>query len=385
MTTATPPIDQLSAEFAQGGPTATLAKAAEILKQQRKYHELFEVLKMQLRHRLSLPITGGEVADDLSEATRNALEEGLVDACRQVGTLLLEQGSVREGWMYLRPVGDKKLAQSLLEKIEADEENSEDLIEVCLHEGIDLGRGFELVLDSYGTCSAITTYDQSVARRPAEEQVPAARKLLERVHRDLVASVKTDIARQEGAQPKESTLAGLLADRDWLMQEGTYHLDTTHLASTVRIARVFNDRADVEKALDLTAYGLRLAEQFQYQGDEPFPATYPHHKLFFSALLGRDIDAALQHFREKAELLDVQYNGTVAIDVYVDLLRRLGRPGEALREAIRMSPAAGQPAGLSLSLLQLASEAGDFESLMHYCRERGDLLGYTAALVRSAK
>lgn len=385
MPTDTATIDQLSAEFAQGGASATLTKAATILREHKKYHELFEVLKMQLRQRLGLPLTGGELADQLSEPTRLALEEGLVDACRTVGTLFLEQGSVREGWMYLRPVGDKQLAQSLLAKIEADEENTEDLIDVLLHEGIDLGRGFELVIESYGTCSSITTYDQAVARRPADEQVPAARKLLERVHRDLIASVKTDIARQEGSQPKEATLAALLADRDWLMQDGTYHLDTTHLASTVRISRVFKDKADIQKALDLTEYGLRLAEQFQYQGDEPFTATYPHHKLYFNALLGNDIEPALKHFREKAELLDVQFHGTVAIDVYVDLLRRIGRPAEALKAALTMSPAAGQPAGLSLSLLQLAEEAGDFDSLLAYCRDRGDLLGYTAALVKSGK
>ena len=66
--------------------------------------------------------------------------------------MLLAAGHVRDGWMYLRPVGDKRAAAALIAKIEPDEDNMEELVDVCLREGVDVARGFQLVLDNYGTC-----------------------------------------------------------------------------------------------------------------------------------------------------------------------------------------------------------------------------------------
>ena len=88
-----------------------------------------------------------------------------------------------------------------------------------------------------------------------------------------------------------------MADREWLFQDNAYHIDTTHLASTVRIARVLADPADLRLALDLTEYGRRLSQQFQYQGDEPFVETYPSHALYFQALLGENVEEALAYFQ----------------------------------------------------------------------------------------
>jgi hypothetical protein len=378
-------FDQLQSALSQGGAEAALTQAAATLREQKKYHELFEVLKMQARRRIGLPILYADSGDNLGEKERSQLEEGLVAACREVGTLFLKDGQIREGWMYLRPVGDKAEAVRLLSAIEPGEENTEDLIEVCLHEGIDIGRGFGLVLSSYGTCSSITTYDSSVARRPRAEQAPAARLLLHRVHADLVSSVKHDIARQEGSQPSEKTLRELVADREWLFQDNSYHLDTTHLAATVRISRVLSDAADLRLALDLTEYGRRLSQQFQYQGDEPFAEMYPASALYFQALLGENIDEAAAYFKNKAEILDLQYHGLAAVETYVDLLTRLGQYSEAMAAAMKLSPKGVQPIGQAPSLIELAEKAGDYSPVLSYCQEKGDLLGYTAALVQGMR
>ncbi len=378
-------FDQLKSDLSRGGTDAMLAKVADTLRAEKKYHELFEALKMQVRRKLSLPVTYTSGGDELPEEKRNQLEEGLLAACREVGTLLFKQGKIREGWMYLRPVGERKEAAALLAGVEPNEDNTEELIEVALHEGVDIGRGYGIVLKSYGTCNAITTYDSSVARRPRAEQVPAARLLLRQVHADLVANVKADIGRQEGSQPKETTLKELVEDREWLFQENSYHLDTTHLAATVRIARVLTDAEDLRLALDLTEYGRRLNQQFQYQGDEPFAENYPAHSLYFQALLGENLDEALKYFRSKAEMLDPQYHGMVPIETYVDLLARTGRHYDALTEAIRLSPQSAHPVGIAPSLLELAEKAGDYTAFLDYCQQRGDVLGYAAGLVQAGK
>jgi hypothetical protein len=377
-------FDTLQATLASRGPAAALDEAAALLREQKKYHELFEVLKMQLRRKLGLPLLAGDASDGLSDSQRTKLEDGLIGACREVGGLLLADGKIREGWMYLRPVGDKAEATRLLSQIEAGEENYEDLIDVCLHEGIDIGRGYGLVLERFGTCNAITTYDSSLARRPRAEQAPAARLLLKNVHEDLVASVKADIARQEGQQPRENTLRELVTDRDWLFQDNSYHLDTTHLAATVRIARALTNPDDLRLALDLTEYGRRLSKQFQYQGDEPFADMYPANALYFQALLGENVEEALAYFKTKADMLDPQYHGYAAVETYIDLLTRLGRHDEALAAAMEFGLGSIQPLGSAPPLVELASRCGDFSSLLDHCRRKEDLLGFTAALVQSA-
>lgn len=379
------PYEFLQSELASHGPDAVLAKVAGQLRGEKKYHELFEALKMQVRRKLGLAIAYAESSDSLSEEKRSQLEEGLIAACREVGTLLLKEGKVREGWMYLRPVGDKVEAAELLAAVSPTEDNTEEIIEVALHEGVDVARGFGLVLETYGTCSSITTYDSTVARRPRKEQEPAAKLLLKRLHVDLVGSVKVDVARQEGSQPSETTLRELVADRDWLFHENSYHIDTTHLASTVRIARACSDPADLWLALDLTEYGRRLNAQFQYQGDEPFAEMYPSHAFYFQALLGENVEAALAYFKNKAEMLDPQYHTLVPVEIYVDLLARLGRYKEALNAAIALSKPGVQPVGLAPSLLELADKAGDFSAVLEYCQGKNDILGYAAALVASQR
>lgn len=377
-------FDHLQSALATGGAEAALEKAAALLRQQKKYHELFEVLKIQLRQKLGLPLLAGEATDGLSDGQRTKLEDGLIGACREVGAALLDEGKIREGWMYLRPVGDKAEAARLLATIQDTDENYEDLIDVCLHEGIDVGRGYGLVLDRFGTCNAITTFDSSLARRPRGEQAPAAKLLVRRVHDDLVASVKTDIARQEGKQPQENSLRVLVHDRDWLFQDNSYHLDTTHLAAAVRIARALTEPDDLRLALDLTEYGRRLSQQFQYQGDEPFAEMYPAAALYFQALLGENLEEAVAYFKNKAELLDPQYHGYAAIETYVDLLSRLNRHGEALVAAMQFGLGSIQPLGAAPSLVELARRSGDYAAVLAHCREKQDLLGFAATLAQSA-
>lgn len=379
------PFDNLQSALASGGPDAALREAANLFRQQKKYHELFEVLKMELRRKLGLPLLSIESTDSLSEEQRALLENGLIDACREVGDALLKEGQIREGWMYLRPVGDKAAAARLLGEIPATEENYEQLIDVCLHEGIDIGRGYGLVLEHFGTCNAITQYDSSIIRRPRAEQAPAARLLLRNIHADLLASVQADITRQEGKPPTEKTLGELVHDRDWLFQDNSYHLDTTHLASAVRIARALSDPEDVRLALDLTEYGRRLGQQFQYQGDEPFSEIYPNSALYFQALLGENVEAALAHFKTKAEMLDPQHHGYASIETYIDLLSRLSRHDEALAAALHFGLPSIQPLGNAQPLLALATHSRNFAGLLSHCRDKDDLLGFTAALVQSSQ
>ena len=191
-------FERLETQWKSGGAVAAVAELVNQLKEQQQYHELFEALKMQARIGLELsPMPTGE-AEDLDDQQRDQLEDGLIAACREVGLLLIEAGQLREGWMYLRPVGDKQLVKEALAKITLNDENRDEFVEVALHEGLDPQRGFAEVLGYYGTCNAITTFEGLVPHCEPADQQGITTQLVEHVHAELMATLTADIEQQQG-------------------------------------------------------------------------------------------------------------------------------------------------------------------------------------------
>ena len=126
------PFEELQRLASESGVDKSFDFLEQRFRHDKDYFKLFEVLKMRCRNRLGLPIVYSQQPDDLSEEQQRQLEDGLLDACREVGTLFFESGQFQEGWMYLQPVGDKALTEKLFRSIEPDEENADALIDICL-------------------------------------------------------------------------------------------------------------------------------------------------------------------------------------------------------------------------------------------------------------
>jgi hypothetical protein len=385
-------IDIFSTMSDLGGDSAAmLDQLIEHFREKRLPIELFEALKMRIRNRVGLPLLASENEPTHPEDAERQLEAGLLDACREAGTMLMQDGRISEGWMYLRPTGDSEAARELLANTEINDDNYDEMIQVLLHEGVDVGRGYQAVLDHQGTCNSITLYEQSLAQANKPHQQAAASKLLAHLYHELTTLVRDDIAGRD--RPKSDTtvdpsetLFDMVSKRKWVMDEGGYHLDTTHLASTVKIAAVLTDAKEIRNAWELTQYGRRLNHQFQYPGDEPFVDFYPAYATYYSVLLGEDVDAGLKYFERKAKGVDVAQHGTGAIETYVDLLKRTDRYQEAIDAAINLVPndvPAQQVVPLLIEIAQQSKSQDGvdaFSTILDYCQRRGDVLGYAAAL-----
>jgi hypothetical protein len=382
MATANNAFDLIQDKLTSSGVAETLDQLANQLRDQKQYRELFQALKMKARHALNLSAVSNDAEDDeLPEELRNKLDQGLLSACREVGLLMLADGDIREGWMYLRPLSDRKAAAEAMSEIEPDDDNMDELIEVLLHEGVDPGRGYGLVLEHYGTCNAITTFEGAMQSRTRDEQQQMAMLLLKHLHHELLENVKSDVAQKEDATPGETTLIELVGDRDYLFTDSSYHVDTTHLASTVRFARLLDGEAELRLALDLTEYGRRLHQQFQYSDNEPFADTYPSNALYYQALLGENMDEAVGFFEEKTKSVDQEEFGSLAIEVYIDLMARIGRYDAAIDATLDLMPKDQPAIGIAPSLYELCDKSGSFDRYLAACKEREDLLGYVAGLI----
>ena len=376
-------FDEIETLAADGNRLAAASRLVAHLEGLKQYHELFEALKMKLRLELGLPAAQAEEEGKLDEERELQLEKGLLDACCLVGKKLFAEGRVREGWMYMRPLGDREAAAEALAPLEATDENLDEMLEVLLHEGVDIARGYQLALERMGTCNSITMFESALAARPRADQQTAANLLVRHVHAELLENLKRDIEQREGDEPAEESLEQLLQARPELLKDGTYHLDTSHLASTVRFARVLDDEEPLKLALDIAAYGLQLHPQYQYPGEEPFLDLYPASAAFFRALLGQQVDGAIRYFRQKADSVDQEQFGTVAVEVLIDLLSRCGRQEEALAVYQKRLPPGSRTMGIAPSLLLLSQRLGGYSTMRQICRERDDLLGYAAAVLRN--
>lgn len=366
------------------------------MRRDARYPELFEALKMLHRIELGLPavhtdLSGAHVAtqqDALSPELQDQLDKKLLGACAEVGTALMRAGNLQEGWMYLRAVGDRQATADAMRDVPVTQDNLDTVLGLLVHEAIDVARGTKLSLEMRGTCNTITMLDSVVSMRGRSDQQAAVGTLVEHVHAELLSSLKSDIVRREKCDEtspvhSETSLETLLSTRPTLLRDGTYHLDTTHLSSTVRFARILDNEQQLRLAVDLAQYGRQLHSQYQYPSEEPFADLYPMSLGMFRALLGEHVDSALKMFLQKAESLDPQEHGTVAIETYADLLTRVGRPAEALQFLIKKMPRGMRPFGIAPSLLELAEASQDFQAMLSHAKERGDLVGYAAALLQS--
>lgn len=359
-----------------------LDELADQLRVARQYHELFEVLKLRLRHQLELPLLYDDSGDELGEATRDGLERGLLDACREVGTSFFLDGKPSDGWMYLRAIGNRKESAELLRQVEVTETGMDELIQVAVYEGVDTEYGFGLMLEHYGICNAITTYETVMPERSGSEQHAVAALLLNELYKDLMSNVASDREQRDGSAPEYQSLWELIDGHDELFEENAYHIDTSHLAAVTRFARTLDDPASLTKGWELSQYGQRLAEMYQQSDSPPFEDYYQSHGHIFAALIAKEateVQAALDFFRTKAEQVDESSSMNNSREVYIDLLVRTDRGSDAIRETIRLYPDV-IPRGLLSLLLEEVVRTGTYDELLDFAEQREDLLTYGTVL-----
>lgn len=353
-----------------------LESLARELAAEGRWHDLFQTRLVQQRQRLGLAADSTAQLDEIDEPLRSQLEEAYTTTCREVGELLLEAGQYREAWYYLRPAGEKaKLHQALSKVVPADDQ-IEGLIELALYEGVDVERGYGWLLGHYGTCNAITTLEGLGSQLAPGDLKACAAALVRHLHHELLNNVAGHIERVESNRPTAKSLIELFPNRGWLFEHEAAHVDASHLSSTVRFARVLEDKQVVRLAWELAEYGRRLHPTLQYAGEAPFAEHYPSHALLFAATLGEQVDEAVEHFTAQAAAAEPVQEGTAAIETLLVLLDRTGRWGEALAAYRQHVPVGIQLSPFAPRLLDLAKRSGDWETYSQIMRDRNDPVGF---------
>ncbi len=378
----------LEASLKGGGPDEAIGRLIEDLEAAGNYRLLLDALLLKARRELGLPLIQVGRLNDLPEPARSMFEERYVEALRHVGGRLLESDDVPGAWPYFQAIGEPGPVAEALDRLQPpdDPDRVARVIEIAFHQGANITRGFDLILENYGACSAITSLEQLA---PADETIRAAcvERLIRHLHAQLSDNLRHDIARRgQPRPPEEASIAELVADRDWLFGDEAYHIDVSHLSTVVRWSAMATDPEAVDLAIDLTEYGRRLSPRLQYEGTPPFDRVFDDHRLFLKAIRGRDVDEGIDHFRAKLAAVESSPDdpeSTLPAQVLVNLLMRLERWDEAID--IAESALASIPEAMLVCppIAELCQRAGRMDRLAEIAGRTDQPVHYLAARIQA--
>jgi hypothetical protein len=372
-------FETLEQALATSTPAEALEQLATTLADRGEFRALLDARLLQARLDLGLPLVMTGSLNDVPEPGRSQYEERYIEAIREVGKRLLDAGEIGAAWAYYRAIAEKEPVVAAIEAYEPPENDEKigQVVEVAFNQAVHPRKGFSLILDHYGTCSAITAFESL----PPDEatRVACADRLVRRLHTDLTANLRGEIGRRGQPLPPEGTsISQLISGREWLFVDDSYHLDVSHLASTVRLSPLLADPETIALAVGLTDYGRNLSERHRYEGDPPFEDHYADHAVYLRAMLGQDLEPAIAHFRSKLSDPDGR-DEAIAAQVLVRLLVRLDRLDEALDVAAEHLAHLPDSALACPSVAELCRNLGRLDRLAEIARGRGDLVNYAAA------
>lgn len=369
----------------QQSPEAVLDRLIETLTTQKNYHRLFDALLMRKKQSLGIELLLPTSFDNVPEEHKKDFEKAYIDAARQVGALFVEEKQYSDAWLYFQTIQEPELVAEALNSINprtVPEDKVEELIQVCVYEGANPQKGFEIMLNVNGICNTITVFDQMNAQLKPESREWVARLLVNQLYDDLVQSLQYQVQQKVPMAPPTDDLRELMAGRDWMFEAGSYHIDVSHLNSVVRFARLLpEDDPCLSKVIELCEYGARLDEQFQYPGETPFEEFYPAHLHFFKAFVGDENDRslAIAYFEKKLDAEPEDDDKQMIAYVLIDLLTRVEQNERAIELAEKHLSQFEDPN--TFSFTDLCRETDHLEILQKVARGKGDLVTFAGALI----
>ena len=383
-------FDSLQQTMTKQGAGPAIEQLCATLRERQEYASLFYALLMKKRVELGIsPLPTGP-ASEIPVELQEKYEDGIREAGRTVGKLFLDMGNLQQAYSYFRMLGEPQAVAEALDKYTFVEgEDAQGLIELAFHHGANPRRGMEWILEKFGLCSAITIMGGALGSgqfpHGNDARDACVKELVRALHAQLVERLKYDITRKEGQAPESRSIRDLIAHRDWLFEDDNYHVDVSHLSSILQMCSQLPKSLELNLARDMCNYGLKLAPQFQGQGEPPFDNLYEDMGAYFGIIAGDAVDAGVAHFRKKAANPDPDYGNNPAAEMLVNTLLQLNKPAEALAVAREFLGKVDDKQLTCPPMTELCRRLNDYRSLAEVSRERGDPVHFVAGLIAAGK
>ena len=142
------------------GAGPALDHLEQTLRNEKRYHQLFDVLLMKKRLELGLGLVRPTSLKDVPDDRRDEFEKTYIDTARHVGQLLLADGAIAQAWHYFRAINEPQSVAAAIEALPDVGPVADDVVEIALGQGVAPAKGMKFYLASHGTCSSISAFDQ---------------------------------------------------------------------------------------------------------------------------------------------------------------------------------------------------------------------------------
>ncbi len=378
--------ERLHATLAARGPQAAVDELIAELRKADDFQSLFYALIMKKRVELGVsPFPTGN-ANELPAHTHEAYENAIREAGRHVGGILLDRKEYAKAWPYYRLLGEPEPMRSALEAYApGPDDDVYPIIEITWQGGLLPKKGFDLVLDRHGICSAITMVTGSDLSSNPDLREYCITKLATALHAQLSERLRNDLSGRGVNVSANATIAQMVEMHPDLFAEDAYHIDTSHLSSVVQHATMYLPPGEgVNFARELCAYGRKLSPHLQGNHDAPFDEGYDDYLAYLNVVAGQNVDEGLKRFEAKA-VREAEQGATYAAQVYVNLLVKANRPAEALAAAKQFLLAEDERNLMCPGVNELARKAGDYRAMADAAKARNDPVNFLASLIAAKK
>ena len=353
------------------------------------FHRLFDAKLMRVRSQLGLPITQPTSLRNIPEEHESAFREAYTNAAREVGQRFLDADQLADAWAYFRTISETDsvraaIAKKVKELPPEPGPGLDELLNLALYEGAHVVEGLKLLLKTHGTCNTVTAMSQVLPQMTQDERREAAAVMVRNIYTDLQANVRRDVERRLPTLKQNASLRELIMGRDFLFADGGYHIDVSHLHSTVSFARHLERSCpELQMAIELSEYGAQLTEQLRYPGDVPFDDYYTANNHFLNALAGVDVDDSMNYFIDRLNQEPDAPDQRLIAFVIADLGQRVDRTNMAIEAAAPFLKQMEDPSGFSFTAYCV--NAGRLDILEASAREDNDVLRLaTVMMMQSA-
>jgi hypothetical protein len=382
----TPPFDpglydRLREAVVATGPQGAIEQLITELRQAEDFQNLFYALLLKKRVELGVSPFPTGPASELPPETHEPYEQAIREAGREVGNALLARKRFSHAWGFFRMLGEPEPVRAALANYEpGPDEDIYPLVEITWQGGVLPKKGFDLVLDRHGVCSAITMLSSSDLRNNDDLRDYCVGRLVRALHAQLSDRLRADLANRKIPVPADATIAQIVEVHPELFAEEAYHIDTSHLSSVVQMSTYLPAGAENDLARELCVYGRRLSRNLQGHNEAPFEDGYDDYLAFLEVIAGTNVEEGLARFRAKAER-EAAEGSTYAAQVYVNLLTRANRLPEALAAAKQFLLAEDDRNLICPGVNELAKRLGDHATLAEAAQARNDPVAFLASLL----
>jgi hypothetical protein len=267
-------FDRVRAELESAGPIAAVDGLITDLRHKCDYSNLFYAILLKKRVELGVnPFPTGP-SSDLPPHTHEPYEQAIREAGREVGHALIASRQFGQAWSFFRMLGEPEPMRIALEQYTpGPEEDVYPVIEIAWQGGVLPKKGFDLVLDRHGVCSAITMVSSSDITGNADLRDYCVGRLIRALHSQLSERLRGDLEARGATVSPQATLTQMVEEHPELFAEDSYHIDTSHLSSVVQMSTHLPTGPDNALARELCAYGRKLSPGLQGRNDPPSMKT----------------------------------------------------------------------------------------------------------------